>query len=163
MNMESPEAWARILSRASPDFIELKGATLAPIFDKVGLTMMNMPTHKEVKEFAEAVAELLPGYSLACEHEHSNGVLLAANRFRTNGSWRTWIDFEHFADHWTDESLCAEQYAAATPDWALYGSAEEGFAPTETRKIRGRSRPQYSSDKDVSRVPSHIAARALAP
>merc|ERR1712137_1382246 len=100
--MEHPERWAELLSRASPDFIELKGATLAPIFSKVGLTMMNMPTHAEVKEFGLHLTSHLSGYSAVCEHEHSNAVLLASDRLVSpSGGWRTWIDFDRFAD------LCA--------------------------------------------------------
>lgn len=147
MNMENPEAWARLLAGASPDFIELKGATLAGIFEQSGLNKMNMPTHQEVREFAEAVVALLPGYGLACEHEHSVSVLVASNDFLIDGRWNTWIDFEEFADIWERQHVTASDYLAPTPEWALYGSAGQGFAPTETRKMRGRPRPLYSDQK----------------
>eukprot|EP00747_Dinoflagellata_sp_TGD_P030663 gnl/TRDRNA2_/TRDRNA2_134787_c0_seq3.p1 gnl/TRDRNA2_/TRDRNA2_134787_c0~~gnl/TRDRNA2_/TRDRNA2_134787_c0_seq3.p1 ORF type:complete len:182 (+),score=36.49 gnl/TRDRNA2_/TRDRNA2_134787_c0_seq3:55-600(+) len=148
INMEQPEAWAVLLSRASPDFIEMKAATLAPIFKNSGLTTMNMPTHREVKQFAESLASLLPDYGLACEHEHSVSVLLASKRFLVNADWRTWIDFEHFADVWDQPgSLEAADYTAPTPEWALYGSEAEGFAPAELRKRRARARPLFSLDK----------------
>merc|ERR1712228_886625 len=97
--MASPAAWAELLARAAPDFIELKRATLAPIMDKTGLRLGNLPTQREVKLFAEELAAHLPGYGLACEHEHSGAVLLASRRFLDKGgAWRTWIDFERFAD-----------------------------------------------------------------
>jgi len=148
VNMEQPHAWARLLRHASPDFVELKGATLAPIFAEHGLVTTNMPTHREVKEFAEALVEQLPGYGLACEHEHSVSVLLASERFCSAGLWRTWIDFERFADIWDrEEEVGALDYAAATPAWALYGSPGEGFAPTEVRKLRPRPRPVFSDEK----------------
>lgn len=163
-NMQNPEEWAELLSRAMPDFIELKGVTLAPIFDKSGLNTMNMPTFLEVKEFAERLAVLLPNYGLACEHEHSNAVLLAQHRFRSeDGSWRTWIDFERFADSWETTGLTALDYATATPSWALYGSPTQGFAPTETRKIRARPRPLYSTDKRPGLSRQGLASEPVSP
>jgi tRNA wybutosine-synthesizing protein 1 len=147
INMEEPEAMADLLARASPDFIELKGATLAPVFDKSGLSTYNMPTFLESKAFAERLAGLLPAYGLAAEHEHSNGVLLASRRFFIGGQWRTWIDFDKFADHWDDDGFGAMDYTASTPSWALYGSSSQGFAPAECRKKRARPRPLYSSEK----------------
>lgn len=35
-----------------------------------------------MKQFTEALAERMPGYALACEHEHSNSALVASERFR---------------------------------------------------------------------------------
>merc|ERR1711957_964543 len=78
-NMHDPAAWARLLLRGPPDFVELKGATLAPIFDASGLNTGHMPTHLEAKMFAEELVRLMPGYGIACEHEHSIGVLLASD------------------------------------------------------------------------------------
>lgn len=41
------------------------------------LTMDNVPWLQEVCEFTEQLAELLPDYALACEHAHSNCILMA--------------------------------------------------------------------------------------
>jgi len=153
VNMGRPQEWADLLRRASPDFIELKAATLAPLFKENGLSTINMPTHQEVREWAEQLVAVLPEYSLACEHQHSVSVLLASRRFYIDGAWRTWIDFERFADLWDTEHLSASEYVVPTPSWALYGSPEEGFSPSETRKIRARPRPMYSRDKPALRVP----------
>lgn len=151
VNMGTSQEWADLLRRASPDFVELKGATLAPIFDKSGLTTHNMPTFMEVKEFAQSIEMLMPEYGLACAHEHSNAVLLASKRFFIHERWNTWIDFDVFADTWQTEGLSALDYAAPTPDWALFDSPNQGFAPTEKRKIRARPRPLYSTEKDPRR------------
>ncbi|CAE8683081.1 unnamed protein product, partial [Polarella glacialis] len=53
VNMGSPAAWAEHLQRASPDFVEVKGVTMTGMFGKMGLGTVNMPTHLEVKQFAE--------------------------------------------------------------------------------------------------------------
>lgn len=152
VNMGKPEDWLPVLLRASPDFIELKGATMAGIFSETGLNTMNMPTHQEVKLFGEELVALMPGYGLAVEHEHSICVLLASKRFLVEGSWKTWIDFERFADIWQREDVSALDYAAPTPEWALYGSPGQGFAPTEVRKVRAKPRPIFSTDKAGQQV-----------
>lgn len=41
------------------------------------LTMQNIPWHEEILSFVQNLVDLLPDYELACEHEHSNCVLLA--------------------------------------------------------------------------------------
>lgn len=63
--------------------------------------MENVPWHEDVKAFAEAIAAERGGaeYELACEHSHSCCVLLAkASKFKVNGKWHTWIDYEKFQD-----------------------------------------------------------------
>ena len=39
--------------------------------------MANVPWHEEVLNFVQTFAALLPDYEVACEHEHSNCVLIA--------------------------------------------------------------------------------------
>lgn len=39
--------------------------------------MANVPWHEEVVSFVQALCQRLPQYDLACEHEHSNCLLLA--------------------------------------------------------------------------------------
>lgn len=64
------------------------------------LTMENVPWHSDVKSFSEALATKSQGeYEVACEHVHSCCVLLAkTDKFRVNGQWFTWIDYEKFHD-----------------------------------------------------------------
>ena len=44
------------------------------------LTMANVPWHEEVVGFVKQLADLLPDYELASEHEHSNCLLLAHSK-----------------------------------------------------------------------------------
>ena len=64
------------------------------------LTMENMPWHSDVKAFSEALALKSEGeFEVACEHAHSCCVLLAkTEKFKVNGDWYTWIDYEKFHD-----------------------------------------------------------------
>lgn len=39
--------------------------------------MKNVPWHEEVAGFVEELADHLPDYEIACEHEHSNCLLIA--------------------------------------------------------------------------------------
>lgn len=60
--------------------------------------MENVPWHSDVKAFSEALAQRSQGeYEVACEHVHSCCVLLAkTDKFKVNGKWFTWIDYEKF-------------------------------------------------------------------
>lgn len=62
--------------------------------------MENVPWHADVKAFSEALALRSNGeYEVACEHVHSCCVLLAkTKKFKINGQWFTWIDYEKFHD-----------------------------------------------------------------
>ena len=61
--------------------------------------MENVPWHEEVVNVARAITDRIPGgrdYELSNEHEHSNCVLVSHKKFRRNGKWHTWIDYERF-------------------------------------------------------------------
>jgi len=66
------------------------------IFLASTLTMDNVPWHEEVIDFVEQLSLRLPDYAMACEHEHSNCILLADKKFFIDGKWNTWIDYERF-------------------------------------------------------------------
>merc|ERR1739838_775037 len=98
---------------------------MSALFDQAGLRRWNMPTHHELRLFAEALVDHLPGYGLASEHEHSVSVLIASERFRgPDGTWNTWIDFDRFTDLAVSGSpISALDYTLPTPVWASYDSA----------------------------------------
>lgn len=62
--------------------------------------MENVPWHADVKAFSEALSLKSEGeYEVACEHAHSCCVLLGrTQKFKKNGKWCTWIDYEKFHD-----------------------------------------------------------------
>jgi tRNA wybutosine-synthesizing protein 1 len=138
-NMEELDNYAELIRIGQPDFIEVKAVTYCGKSDGSDLTMKNVPWHEEVRDFCAALSERTDGaYGLATEHAHSNCVLLAKQKFRVNGQWHTWIDYEKFHDlianfYETGETFTAEDYMAPTPEWAVYDSKEQGFDPIETR------------------------------
>ncbi len=85
-------------------------------------------------------------YSIATEHEHSCCILIAReDKFKINDQWYTWIDYDRYNElilrYYETEgaaSFTSEEYAARTPEWALYKSASRGFDPEEQRWHRAR-------------------------
>lgn len=147
-NTEAIDAYSKLFSVGKPDFVEIKGVTYCGTSATSKLTMENVPWHSDVKAFSEALALRSQGeYEVACEHVHSCCVLLAKiDKFKVNGKWFTWIDYEKF------HSLVASRkpfssvdYMAATPSWAVYGAEEGGFDPGQSRYKKER-RHKSSTD-----------------
>ena len=140
-NSDEIEAYAKLVQLGRPDFIEIKGVTFCgDSKSDDGLTMKNVPWHEEVRHFVSMLVDMLDDYAIACEHEHSNCVLVAQNKFRSadGGGWRTWINYEKFHQlyqKWetTGETFNSMDYMDDTPSWALVDSKERGFDPAETR------------------------------
>ena len=164
-NTEDVEGYARLVLLGNPDFIEIKGVTFCGTgMTESNLTMKNVPWHEEVVKFSKAICEkvnklclqqelALNGaqevsdtfYSLACEHEHSNCVLLANKKFFINQQWHTWIDYNKFnqliKDYYDSNGLKtfgSLDYVAPTPSWAVYGAKEQGFNPNDIRFRRNK-------------------------
>eukprot|EP00771_Trimastix_marina_P002268 gnl/Trimastix_PCT/3389.p1 GENE.gnl/Trimastix_PCT/3389~~gnl/Trimastix_PCT/3389.p1 ORF type:complete len:389 (+),score=124.51 gnl/Trimastix_PCT/3389:193-1359(+) len=108
VNMNKPEAYAALIRRGHPDFVEIKG------YSHIGgardfLRIENTPWHFETVEFADKVAaELAPEYIRLSHHPNSLTVLLVRTSLyphaatddseapRELNQWPTWIDFEAF-------------------------------------------------------------------
>lgn len=143
-NMSDAADYARLVSLGEPDFIEIKSVTFCGESKASSLNMGNVPWHEEVKQFSEAMlAEegLADRYELACEHQHSCIVLIANTKYKIQGKWHTWINYERFNELVSSgKSFDAMDYLAETPSWAVYGSEEAGFDPEETRVYHNRTK-----------------------
>ncbi|KAK2452393.1 NADPH-dependent diflavin oxidoreductase [Trifolium repens] len=140
-NAEEVDAYYNLFSIGEPDFIEIKGVTYCGSTATSKLTMENVPWHADVKAFSEALALKSQGeYEVACEHVHSCCVLLAkTKKFKIDGQWYTWIDYEKFHDLVASGSTFdSKDYMAATPAWAVYGATEGGFDPAQLRYKKER-------------------------
>ncbi|XP_072738230.1 S-adenosyl-L-methionine-dependent tRNA 4-demethylwyosine synthase TYW1-like isoform X2 [Ciconia boyciana] len=142
-NVDELKAYADLISLGKPDFIEVKGVTYCGESSASNLTMANVPWHEEVVRFARELADLTPDYETACEHEHSNCLLIAHKKFKINGEWCTWINYDRFQELVQEhersggsKTFTAADYAAKTPRWALFGSRERGFDPLDIRYQR---------------------------
>ncbi|NWZ64422.1 TYW1 synthase, partial [Acrocephalus arundinaceus] len=139
-NVDELKAYADLISLGKPDFIEVKGVTYCGESSASSLTMANVPWHGEVVSFVQELARLLPEYGIACEHEHSNCLLMAHSKFQVDGEWRTWIDYSRFQELVREyeqsggsRTFTAAEYMARTPPWALFGARERGFDPLDVR------------------------------
>ncbi|XP_077995232.1 S-adenosyl-L-methionine-dependent tRNA 4-demethylwyosine synthase TYW1-like isoform X2 [Glandiceps talaboti] len=144
-NTDEIQSYADLIAIGQPDFIEVKGVTYCGESKASSLTMKNIPWHREVVSFVQQLADQLPDYDIACEHEHSNCVLIAHNKFKVDGTWHTWIDYSRFhqliQSYENDKNtFTAEDYMAKTPAWAVFGSNEQGFDPVETRFHRKKKK-----------------------
>ncbi|XP_052611537.1 S-adenosyl-L-methionine-dependent tRNA 4-demethylwyosine synthase TYW1 isoform X1 [Peromyscus californicus insignis] len=142
-NVDELRAYAELVSLGNPDFIEVKGVTYCGESAASSLTMANVPWHEEVVRFVQELVDLLPDYEIACEHEHSNCLLIGHKKFKVNGEWWTWIDYSRFQElvlqheqSRGSKAFSARDYMARTPQWALFGARERGFDPKDTRYQR---------------------------
>ncbi|XP_049645465.1 S-adenosyl-L-methionine-dependent tRNA 4-demethylwyosine synthase TYW1-like [Suncus etruscus] len=150
-NVDELQAYAELVSLGNPDFIEVKGVTYCGESSASSLTMANVPWHEEVVRFVCELVDLIPDYELACEHEHSNCLLIAHKKFKIDSEWWTWIDYDRFQkliqeyeDSGGSKTFGAKDYMAKTPPWALFGASERGFDPKDTRYQR------KNKSKDIS-------------
>lgn len=58
-------------------FCTNQGVTYCGDSKASNLTMKNVPWHEEVISFVQQLADQLPDYEIASEHEHSNCLLIA--------------------------------------------------------------------------------------
>lgn len=142
-NTEEMDNYVQLVSYGNPDFIEIKGVTYCGDSKASSLTMSNVPWHEEVTGFVKQFADQLPDYEIACEHEHSNCLLLAHKRFKIDNEWWTWIDYPKFHQLVKEcnasegaKTFTSQDYMARTPNWAVFGAQEQGFDPVETRFFR---------------------------
>jgi tRNA wybutosine-synthesizing protein 1 len=75
LNLEQPELYARLIEKANPTYIEPK-AYMHVGFSRLRLSFENMPSHQEIRSFAEQLAQKL-GYKILDEASDSRVVLLS--------------------------------------------------------------------------------------
>ena len=139
-NTEQLDKYVELVGRGKPDFVEVKGVTYCGDSTASPLTIKHCPYHAEVRAYCQEMAKALGGdYELASEHAHSNIVLIARTKFKIDGAWHTWIDYDKFtALYNSGEPFSSLDYCAPTPQWAVYdeNAADGGFDPDETRFVR---------------------------
>ena len=79
MSEQLIEGYAKLIKKAEPDFIEVKGY-MSVGFARERLGYEKMPTHEEIKEFSEKLLKLLKGYKFLDEQIFSRVVLLGKSK-----------------------------------------------------------------------------------
>ena len=95
LNMIEPENYAKLIKKASPDFIEVKGYMWVGASQE-RLKFENMPKSNEIEEFAMKVLGYLDDYEYVTEHSPSRVILLAKKKFNK----QTWIDYRKFFEEY---------------------------------------------------------------
>ena len=147
-NMKEVQEYANLVSLGCPDFIEIKGVTYCGDSGASSLRIDNVPFHQDVVAFGQAICAARGGeYELACEHSHSLCILLArVDKFKIEGQWHTHIDYEKFHQLVNSgQRFTSLDYIAPTPQWAVFGAAEQGFDPGQARFKKERRHPGKSS------------------
>ncbi|AJW13717.1 Tyw1p [Saccharomyces cerevisiae YJM1244] len=154
-NMGDVSAYADLVQRGLPGFIEVKGATFSGSSDGNGnpLTMQNIPFYEECVKFVKAFTTELQRrglhYDLAAEHAHSNCLLIADTKFKINGEWHIHIDFDKFFVLLNSgKDFTYMDYLEKTPEWALFGNG--GFAPGNTRVYRKDKKKQNKENQETT-------------
>jgi tRNA wybutosine-synthesizing protein 1 len=75
LNLKRPDLYARLIEKANPRFVEPK-AYMHVGFSRLRLGFENMPTHREIREFAVELAGET-GYNVLSEVPESRVVLLS--------------------------------------------------------------------------------------
>jgi len=94
VNDIDPEGYAKLITKADSDFVEVK-AYMFVGESRLRLEKENMPLHEDVVEFTKKLVKYLPGHEIADEHVPSRVVLLAKEKYKKDGKWDTWINFEN--------------------------------------------------------------------
>ncbi len=135
INMILPEKWAEQIMNGDPDFIEVK-AYMHVGASQERLEKENMPWHQDIVDFSREIVKYLPDYEIMGEHIPSRVVCIAKKKYKQDGVWRTWLDFDKFfADIPNDtEGL---SYSRETPETGISGKDTPGrvFIDEKTEEL----------------------------
>ncbi|HLC77971.1 MAG TPA: 4-demethylwyosine synthase TYW1 [Candidatus Nanoarchaeia archaeon] len=125
LNMVNPQAYAEMIKKGNPDFIEVK----AYMHVGASVNRLNrscMPSHDEVVDFSVSLLPFLEEYEIVTDHRPSWVVLLAKKKFKKSGVWYTWIDFnKYFGLVNSGKDPLTEEYLSETPLVGLSSSDKQ--------------------------------------
>jgi len=134
INDSNFDKYAELIMKGSPDFIEIKAYMFVGP-SRQRLNKENMPLHEEVVVFTKELAEYLPDYEIVSEHIPSRVVMIAKKKYKIDGVWHTWIDFEKFSElALSGKQFTADDYLKKTPQVGLSGKGTIDNMPEEARK-----------------------------
>ncbi len=113
INMCDLEGYSKLIKKGDPDFLEIKSYMFVGS-SRQRLDLKNMPFHEDMVNFSKALVKYLPDYEIVAEHIPSRIVLLAKKKYKQDGKWHTWIDFDKFFNK-------EEDYSRETPDTGISG------------------------------------------
>ena len=131
------DKYAELIKRGNPDFIEAKAYMhVGPSRER--LTQENMPLHEEIVSFSKALVKYLSDWEIVSEHVSSHVVMLAKKKFKLDGVWHTWIDFEKWHQLVNidpdGKDFTSMDFLRKTPQVGLSGKGSLDSMPEEKRK-----------------------------
>ncbi len=142
------QQYAAMIMKGSPDFIEVKG------YMHVGesrerLQRENMPLHEEIVEFCKELEKYLPEYEIVSEHIPSRVLMFAKKKFRIDGAWHTWIDFEKWHELVNSgKKFTSMDFMRKTPQTGLSGKGTLDRAkPVQQQKPDQKEIPMFVDEK----------------
>ena len=135
--MQMHPQYAQMIMKGAPDFIEVK-SYMHVGSSRENLQRENMPLHEEVVGFCQELVKFLPDYEIVSEHIPSRVVMFAHKRYKVNGVWHTWIDFEKWHELVNSEKeFTSHDYWKRTPQTGLSGKGtKDHFKEVEKRSMR---------------------------
>lgn len=140
INTSDFEKYAELIKRGNSDFVEIKS------YMYVGASMerlqrSNMPLHEEVVEYTNELIKYLPDYEIVSEHIPSRVVMVAKKKFKKNGKWYTWIDFEKYHELVNSGRVfTTDDYLKPTPKTGLSGKGTNDGVPKRFLKKMKRNK-----------------------
>jgi len=138
------DKYAEMIQKGSPDFVEVKAYMhVGPSRER--LNNENMPLHEEVVKYSQELVKHLPEHEIVSEHIPSRVVMFAKKKYKIDGVWHTWIDFEKWYELLNSgKEFTSMDYMKKTPQVGLSGKGTIDYMPDEVRERYLKEHPEYT-------------------
>jgi len=143
VNMIEPKNYAKLIEMGDPDFIEVKAYMFIGA-SRQRLSLENMPYHEDVIAFTRELMAYLSNYEICSEHIPSRVVMVAKKKYKTEGIWHTWIDFDEFAKLMQGgKDPVPEEFILKTPITGISGKGTMDLANARKKRKDKVGRQEY--------------------
>lgn len=91
------EEYSKLIKLGNPDFLEIKSYMHVGA-SRSRYTRDNIARMEGVNNFAKKLLEYLEDYEYVTDYKYSDVCLIAKKKFKINGKWHTWIDFDKYKE-----------------------------------------------------------------
>ena len=136
------DKYAEMIQKGNPDFIEVKSYMhVGPSRER--LDKENMPLHEEIVTYCKELAKYLPDHEIVSEHIPSRVIMFAKKKYKINGVWHTWIDFEKWHELVNSgKDFGSMDYVKKTPQVGLSGKGTIDQMPADVRERYLKEHPE---------------------
>ncbi len=136
------DRYAEMIKKGNPDFIEVKSYMhVGP--SRQRLNKENMPLHEDIVKYCQELVQYLPDHEIVSEHIPSRVIMLAKKKYKIDGVWQTWIDFEKWHEFVNSgKDFNTLDYVKKTPQVGLSGKGTIDHMPEDVRKKYLQEHPE---------------------